>query len=303
MNVAGASLGPSSMVPRASQGFGGGGRLKYLIVPLPFVCLGMGDLEQAPNTGRWRFIGDKKLPHDEKDCFLSDEADIVKDPEHRGVLLVTHCLANVLEALNSDELELKPFLCDVASSNDQTKNNQSMDKDTCAVAAGNGKTMKRPNRYRVYVSRKNSPTAYCFPDGTIVVHEGLLRLLEYKEDLVVAAIAHEISHINQGHYFENNRPSILNWPAIVSSMDHVWLMSKHHDPYSTLRGRFLEAFKELKNVLQCLTCQVKEHECDIISLEIMARAGYDPIYALRLYDILASQLKSLAITHEYSNPL
>jgi hypothetical protein len=70
-------------------------------------------------------------------------------------------------------------------------------------------------------------------------------------------------------------------------MDHTWLMSKHHDPYSSLCGRFLEAFNGLKNVLRCLTSQVKEHECDILSLEIMARAGYDPIYALRLYDILA----------------
>ncbi|KAK3820052.1 MAG: peptidase family M48-domain-containing protein [Benniella sp.] len=287
MNGASTSLSPSSMAPRASQGFGEGCRLKYLLVPLPFVCLGMGDLEQAPNTGRWRFIGDNELPHDEIDGFLSEDADIVKDPEHRGVQLVTHCLANVLEALNLDELELKPFLCDVTSSNDQTKNNQSRDKDTCAVAAGNGKTLKRPNRYRVYVSRKNNPMAYCFPDGTIVVHEGLLRLLEHKEDLVVAAIAHEISHINQGHYFENNRPSIFNWPAIVSSVDHAWLMSEHHDPCSTLHGRFLEVFKELKNVLQCLTSQVKEHECDVLSMEIMARAGYDPIYALRLYDILA----------------
>jgi hypothetical protein len=197
----------------------------------------MGDLEQAPNTGRWRFIDENKLPlDDEIDWFLSEEADIIKDPEHRGVLLVTHCLANVLEALNLDELELKPFLCDVASSNDQTKNNQ----DTCAVAAGNGKTMKRPKRYRVYVSRENSPMAYCFPDGTIVVHEGLLRLLEYKEDLVVAAIAHEISHINQGHYFENNRPSIFNWPAIGKFLVSIITFDIPPSPFGPANKSYLD---------------------------------------------------------------
>jgi len=61
---------------------------------------------------------------------------------------------------------------------------------------GNPRLDALPHPLCVRVLNADRPCAYCWPDGTLFVTEGLLRLLD--DDELSGALAHEIGHLSGG---------------------------------------------------------------------------------------------------------
>ncbi|KAF9963853.1 hypothetical protein BGZ65_009146 [Modicella reniformis] len=287
---AGASVRSAMTPPYSSQRF----RIKYCVgYSLLSVAAvwSMGifiNLEQAPNTGRWRSTTEDKpypelsdIQKYENERSIIEKYDIEEDPQDVHVRLVNHVYANMLEGLQDDRCTLKPYLCDMPSRDDQAKNERN---DNAGCVVGSEKTNNRPPN--IYVCKRRSPDAFTNDDG-IFIYKGLLDLLENDEDMVAVVIGHEVAHSIQGHLNERSGEDVWKILAAISSVPYVWSLFKHHGPYSSqLCGQLREAYVEPSN-FEFLLSQVLEHEADMVGLKLMALAGYDPIHAPRLHDFFA----------------
>ncbi|KAF9087222.1 hypothetical protein BGX23_008294 [Mortierella sp. AD031] len=115
---------------------------------------------------------------------------------------------------------------------------------------------KRP--FRVYVSKDVGKLAFADGFRNIVIEKDLVQALAYDEDLVAAVLAHELAHAMQDHVQEKE------------SLD-IALTNVSFQP-----------------LLMNISSQRSEREADLLSLELLARSGYDPISAARFQDILCT---------------
>ncbi|KAG0228618.1 hypothetical protein BGX31_006502 [Mortierella sp. GBA43] len=111
----------------------------------------------------------------------------IMESDKKDVKLVRHVLGNILEVVYND-----PAL----------------------------KSFKRLEdlEFKVYVSRKSSPDAFVYPDGTIIISSGMLHLIRYDENFIAAVLAHEIMHVIQGHFFEKIGKCLQMLLATVNSV-------------------------------------------------------------------------------------
>ncbi|KAF8678172.1 Peptidase family M48 [Rhizoctonia solani] len=127
--------------------------------------------------------------------------------------------------------------------------------------------------------------AFALPTREIFVYTGLVDLLE-DDTLLSGVLSHEIAHVTQRHAVEN--AGFLNIAAIF---------------FDTLRGisfaltvSFPFLTDGIGTILNLMNNYVAdraysrklESEADAVGLEFMARAGYDPRYALDLWEVMAA---------------
>ncbi|KAF9929862.1 hypothetical protein BGZ67_006121 [Mortierella alpina] len=243
------------------------------------VILGMG-LEQAPNTGRWRrvFLNTSNLKAvDENKASIQKwlkDMDPVRDPEDDRVRLVRHVMKNLLKAIQSDGKSLKPFLCDKVM---ETRGITSDRADQSSLTTVNKGSIN------VHVSKQLDINAFAIFTQDIAISSGMLEVIDFDEDLTAAVLAHELAHIIQDHSCE---PQSLRDLLIYGIQWSLWGMHMHLGPsMSCLPIAFASTRATMiKNPMK----QALEIEADMISLKIMALAGYDPIHAARFYDKFAA---------------
>jgi hypothetical protein len=116
--------------------------------------------------------------------------------------------------------------------------------------------------FRFYVVREDSFNAFSLPDGTIVVHTGLLRSLQ-NESQLAAILGHEIAHVTHEHSRrEVERKIKLQNIAFIAGM---------------VGGRDAGLLAQLIGGLVALEySRDLEDESDRVGLFYMANAGYDP---------------------------
>jgi len=139
--------------------------------------------------------------------------------------------------------------------------------------------------WKLYVVDLPKINAFALPTREIFVYAGLIDLLE-DDTLLSGVLAHEIAHVTQRHAVEN--AGFLNLAAIV---------------FDTLRGisfaltiSFPFITDGVGTVLNMMNNYVAdraysrklESEADAVGLEFMAHAGYDPRYALDLWEVMAA---------------
>ncbi|KAH7339701.1 peptidase family M48-domain-containing protein [Rhizoctonia solani] len=137
--------------------------------------------------------------------------------------------------------------------------------------------------WRLYVVDLPKVNAFALPTREIFVYTGLIDLLE-DDTLLSGVMSHEIAHVTQRHAVEN----FLNIAAIF---------------FDTLRGisfaltvSFPFLTDGIGTILNLMNNYVAdraysrklESEADAVGLEFMARAGYDPRYALDLWEVMAA---------------
>lgn len=107
--------------------------------------------------------------------------------------------------------------------------------------------------YRFHVIDEASINAFALPGGDVVVHRGLLRLLDRVEQLA-AVLAHEIQHVEQqhgirGYFHTQSAATIIAWTFGLASPDGTELaVYLKHAKY----GRALETDADLRGA-QLLT--------------------------------------------------
>lgn len=124
--------------------------------------------------------------------------------------------------------------------------------------------------------------AFAFPNGVIYIHMGLLARLDNEAQLA-ALLAHEISHCTQQHSLRaikgSENPSIT-----LASLNQALTM------YDRV-GKLLALFDATDSRTAIFGYyQSLETEADMLGLELISRAGYEPTEALRLFEHLNHEL-------------
>jgi metalloendopeptidase OMA1, mitochondrial len=136
-----------------------------------------------------------------------------------------------------------------------------------------------------YVGDPEIVNAYAFPGGNVMVFEGLW---DEKEGLVqtvdelAAVIAHEIAHVNCRHSTEAMTRDML--PNLLLAGGLVWAEVKDDDDLQLLFGGLMLVHN---GIIVTKYSRQDELEADRVGMMYMAKAGYDPAAALRVWERLA----------------
>ena len=118
--------------------------------------------------------------------------------------------------------------------------------------------------------------AWAMPGGKMAVYTGLIERLNVTDDELAAVMGHEIAHALREHARERIANQMTSSAvSTVGSIELEIFTGVRIDPQ--LAGSVVGAALVLPNSRQ------NEQEADVIGVELMARAGYDPRAALSLW--------------------
>ncbi len=152
------------------------------------------------------------------------------------------------------------------------------------------------NEIRIYVLRTPGLNAFMMPNGAMFIQSGLLLRMTSTSELA-AVIAHEITHYSHRHSIEN----IRRWNRANNTFAVVGAVVSAAGSVATLGATSYESYQsalDLSNtaILMLQTAQIfsafqliaygrdDERESDTYGLEIVARAGFDPFAASRVWE-------------------
>lgn len=141
--------------------------------------------------------------------------------------------------------------------------------------------------YEVSLIQTNVVNAMAAPGGKIMVYEGLWNPkdgLVKDDDELAAVLAHEIAHVNCRHSTEAMTRNML--PSLMMMGGAVVAQAKDRPEIAqALSG----AFVLYNGVWVTRYSRMDETEADSVGLMYMAKAGYDPRAALRIWQRAAQQ--------------
>lgn len=134
--------------------------------------------------------------------------------------------------------------------------------------------------WQVDVFDSTQLNAFSVPGGRIGVHSGLLVRLGLSDDELAVVLGHEIAHALREHAREKASQGALS-EAIVEAISYApWR-------WAAPAGLLAESGSVL--FVQLPYSREMEAEADLVGLELMARAGYDPRLAAGLWKKLEAQ--------------
>ncbi|HEB77690.1 MAG TPA: M48 family peptidase [Methylothermaceae bacterium] len=135
-------------------------------------------------------------------------------------------------------------------------------------------------QWEVVVFRSDQANAFALPGGKIGVYTGLLKVASNQHQLA-AVIGHEIGHVLARH--SNERVS-QNF-ALKQGMAVIQAIAAPQSPMGQLAMAALGLGAQF-GILMPFS-RLQESEADIIGLELMAKAGFDPREAIQLWHNMA----------------
>lgn len=128
-------------------------------------------------------------------------------------------------------------------------------------------------RWRFAVIKSNAVNAFAAPGGYVLVSSGLLKLLE-SEDELAFILAHESAHVSRKHHYAVVKRQRLVDQAAKS----LQAMDKDNDltMLSGLSGQMYARGLD----------KGAEYEADLVGVEVMTQAGYDPAAAISVLEKL-----------------
>lgn len=131
--------------------------------------------------------------------------------------------------------------------------------------------------WEVIVFKDDTPNAFALPGGKIGVHTGMLKVAETPAQLA-AVIGHEIGHVIAEHSNERVSENVVAQLGLAGA----GLAMKNKDKnYSLIMGA-LGLGAQFGVLLPHSRDQ--ESESDLIGLDLMAKAGFDPSESVRLWE-------------------
>jgi predicted Zn-dependent protease len=131
--------------------------------------------------------------------------------------------------------------------------------------------------WEVVVFEDSSPNAFALPGNKIGVHTGMITLVAGNQNQLAAVIGHEVGHVLAKHSNERASQDM----AVNQGLGMVQAMS---NPQSTM-GQTGMALLGLGAEYGILKPYSREHEseADIIGMDLMAKAGFDPSQSITLW--------------------
>lgn len=130
-----------------------------------------------------------------------------------------------------------------------------------------GRVSRRPDiEYRLTILNSPVVNAFALPAGYLYITRGLLALADSEAELA-GVIAHEIGHVTARHTAERYRNTILaqGLVGLLGSAVQESELSGLAEVLEPGAVMFLQGFS-----------REHEHEADLLGVETMSRAGYDP---------------------------
>lgn len=143
--------------------------------------------------------------------------------------------------------------------------------------------------YESYLFETNIVNAFAAPGGYIGIFSGLYHPeigLVKDDDELAAVIAHEVAHVTCRHVTESLTRQLPVQLALLGGMIYAEAKGKETLSYA-LGGAFL-VYQGL--VLPAYSRR-DEYEADAVGLMYMAKAGYDPRAAVRIWERAAERSK------------
>ncbi|MRI32099.1 peptidase M48 [Endozoicomonas sp. OPT23] len=122
--------------------------------------------------------------------------------------------------------------------------------------------------------------AYCMPGGKIMFYSGIIDKLKLNDDEIAAIMGHEMAHALREHSRE--------------AMSRAYTLQLGKDVAGALFG--INTNNQLTDAvitygLTLPNSRTNEAEADLIGLELMARAGYNPNAAVTLWQKMSKESK------------
>ncbi|MBI4964950.1 MAG: M48 family metallopeptidase [Desulfomonile tiedjei] len=190
---------------------------------------------------------------------------------------------NVVSDSQLNTLAIKAF-DEVASKEPESKDkgfNEIVRRVTDRVSQAAEKVDHPRFDWKVRVIDKDVPNAVCLPGGKIVVFTGLRPYLKNEAGLA-AVISHEVAHAVARHGGERLSQQLAMRGAVSAGGEIL----KNKDGSLDTKSRIALGALGLGGTLGVILpySRVHEFEADRIGLIYMARAGYDPSEAVRLWE-------------------
>lgn len=132
-------------------------------------------------------------------------------------------------------------------------------------------------KWEVNVLNSDEVNAYCMPGGKIAVYTGIISKLNLTDDELAAVIGHEISHALREH----SREQISQQIATDQAISIVGSLAGLGSTSQSLAGTASQL------VLTLPFSRTMESEADVMGMELMARAGYNPEAAVNVWKKMA----------------
>jgi predicted Zn-dependent protease len=125
-------------------------------------------------------------------------------------------------------------------------------------------------KWEVVVFDEETPNAFALPGGKIGVHTGLLSVAESQGQLATV-IGHEVAHVIAGHSNERASHQIATGTAAAVAAEVAGPLGEAAVGAGAQLGLLLPFSR------------TQEAEADVLGLEYMARAGFDPTESVVLW--------------------
>lgn len=145
--------------------------------------------------------------------------------------------------------------------------------------------------WEINVIDSKEVNAYCMPGGKIAVYSGIISALNLTDDELAAVIGHEMAHALREH----SREQVSQQMATDQALSIAAALAG----FSSTQKSLAEKASELALTLPF--SRTMESEADVIGMELMARAGYNPEAAINVWkkmeQLESSSTPELLSTH------
>jgi predicted Zn-dependent protease len=141
--------------------------------------------------------------------------------------------------------------------------------------------------WEVRVFQDDSANAFALPGRKIGVHTGLLKVAK-NQDQLAAVIGHEVGHVIARHSAERVSDQIAMQGGAQAAGA---LIGAAGNPSSPLNGVAMAALGIGAQVGELKFSRTQESEADLIGLDRMAAAGFDPRESVSLWQNMEAEAK------------